>query len=41
MSQKIFRNEELIFKAVIKVAFLKDKKPTRIPGDILEIFKGL
>jgi len=41
MSQNIFRDDKLIFKAIIKVAYLKDRKPSKIPLDILDIFKGL
>ncbi|RXK07846.1 YbgC/FadM family acyl-CoA thioesterase [Halarcobacter bivalviorum] len=35
---EIFRKEELIFTAKVKLAYLKDYKPTKIPKEILEIF---
>ncbi len=41
MSQNIYRDDKLIFKAIVKVAYLKDGKPSKIPMDILEIFKGI
>lgn len=36
---KIFRGEELLFTAKIKVAYLKNYKPCKIPEEILGIFK--
>lgn len=36
---KIFRGEELLFTAKIKVAYLKNYKPSKIPKEILEIFQ--
>ena len=39
MYQEIFRNEELLFKATFKLAFLKDFKPSKIPQEFFEIFK--
>ncbi len=41
MSQNIYRDDKLIFKAIVKVAYLKDGKPSKIPIDILDIFKGI
>ncbi len=38
---EIFRADELLFTAKIKLAFLKDYKPTKIPKDFLEIFNSL
>ncbi|NQY92592.1 MAG: YbgC/FadM family acyl-CoA thioesterase [Campylobacteraceae bacterium] len=40
MSQNIYRNEDLIFKAIVKVAYLKNGRPSKIPSDMLDIFKG-
>ena len=39
MYQEIFRNDELLFKATFKLAFLKDFKPSKIPLEFFEIFK--
>ena len=39
MYQEIFRNDELLFKATFKLAFLKDLKPSKIPLEFFEIFK--
>jgi len=39
MNQDIYRGEELIFQATVKVAYLKNGKPSKIPLDILEVFK--
>jgi len=41
MTQNIYRNEVLIFQAIVKVAYLKNGKPSKIPADILEIFKDI
>lgn len=38
MNQQIFRNDELIFDMKIKVAYLKNQKPSKIPQNILELF---
>ncbi len=35
---EIFREDELLFTAKIKLAYLKDYKPTKIPKKISEIF---
>lgn len=35
---EIFRGEELLFTAKIKLAYLKNFKPSKIPKEILEIF---
>ena len=35
---EIFRNDELLFTANIKVAYLKDFKPYKIPQNIIDIF---
>ena len=39
MYQEIFRNDELLFKATFKLAFLKDFKPSKITLEFFEIFK--
>ena len=39
MYQEIFRNDELLFKATFKLAFLKNFKPSKIPLEFFEIFK--
>lgn len=36
---EIFRGEELLFTAKIKLAYLKDFKPSKIPKEILKIFE--
>ena len=36
---EIFRDEELLFTAKIKLAYLKNFKPAKIPKEFLEIFK--
>lgn len=36
---EIFREKELIFTAKIKLAYLKNYKPSKIPKEILEIFQ--
>ncbi len=41
MQQDIYRNDELIFQATVKVAYLKNGKPSKIPSEILEIFKKI
>ena len=35
---EIFREEELLFTAKIKLAYLKNLRPSKIPEEILEIF---
>ncbi len=37
LEQKIYRNEELLFKALVTVVFIKNGKPKRIPESYLEI----
>lgn len=37
--QEIKKEEELLFKATIKVAFLKNYKPSKIPTKLIEILK--
>lgn len=39
MTQEVYRGEELIFCAIVKVAYLKNGRPSKIPADILDIFK--
>ncbi len=41
MTQDIFRENELIFQATVKVAYLKNGKPSKIPLDIINIFKDM
>ena len=36
---EIFRDEELLFTAKIKLAYLKNYKPSKIPKEIFEIFE--
>jgi len=38
MYQEIFRDNELLFKATFKLAFLKNYKPSKIPKELFEIF---
>jgi len=38
---EIFRDDELLFTAKIKLAFLKNYKPTKISKEILEIFNTI
>lgn len=38
MYQEVFRNDELLFKATFKLAFLKNYKASKIPIELLEIF---
>ncbi len=37
---ELFRDDELLFTAKIKLAYLKNFKPSKIPNNILEIFKS-
>ena len=39
MTQDVFRGDELIFRAIVKVAYLKNGRPSKIPADVLDIFK--
>lgn len=39
MYQEVFRDEELLFKATIKLAFLKNFKPSKIPLEFFDIFE--
>jgi len=39
MTQDIYRADELIFQAVVKLAYVKNGKPSKIPADILEVFR--
>jgi len=38
MKQDIFKNNELIFTCLIKLAYLKEGKATKIPSEILNLF---
>ncbi len=35
---EIFREKELLFSAKIKLVYLKNSKPSKIPSEIIEIF---
>ena len=39
MAQEIYKDDVLLFKAVLTVAFIKNQKPSRIPQEILNVFK--
>ena len=41
INQHIFRNEELLFEAVVKVVYLKDRKPSKIPTNIIDMFEKI
>ena len=38
--QSIFRDDELLFEATIKIAFLIDKKPAPLDAKLVEFFKN-
>ncbi|MGP1562120.1 MAG: YbgC/FadM family acyl-CoA thioesterase [Helicobacteraceae bacterium] len=40
LRQEIFRNGELIFSADLKLAFIKENKPAKIPAQMMEFLKG-
>jgi acyl-CoA thioester hydrolase len=35
---KIFKDDDLFFSSNVKLVYLKDSKPSRIPNSILEVF---
>mgnify|MGYP003571693885 CR=1 FL=1 len=37
--QEIFRDEELLFSMNVKVAYLKEGKPSKIPASLFDVFK--
>ena len=39
ITQDIFRDNVLIFQAIVKVVYLKNGKPAKIPVELLEVFK--
>jgi len=39
ISQEILRGDEVLFKATVLVAFLKDMKPSRIPQELYSLFE--
>ena len=41
MSQEIYKDEELLFTAKIKLAYLKDFKPAKIPQNLLDFFTNV
>ena len=40
MKQEIYRDDEIIFEAKFKLAFLKFGKPSNIPQNIFEILEN-
>ena len=38
MEQKIYRDDELLFEASFKLAYLKDYKPCKIPKELFDVF---
>lgn len=38
MRQEIFRDDEKLFSADVRLAFVRNEKPTRIPKDVAKIF---
>lgn len=40
MKQEIYRDDEIIFEAKFKLAFLKFGKPSKIPQNIFEILEN-
>ena len=40
LNQEIFKDEKLLFSMKVKVAYLKDGKPSKIPNDMFEVFKN-
>jgi len=40
MKQEIYREEELIFEAIFKLAFLKNGKPSKIPEKTINILES-
>ena len=36
--QEIFRGDEKLFSMNVKVAYLKDKRPSKIPEELFEVF---
>ena len=39
MEQDIYRDNELLFKATFKLAYLKNFKPSKIPNELFDIFE--
>jgi len=39
LRQKVFRGDELLFEATVKLAFISGGKPSKIPQDIKDIFE--
>lgn len=37
--QEIYKAEEKLFSMKVKVAYLKDKKPAKIPAELFELFE--
>lgn len=40
MFQEIYRESELLFSAKVKLAYLKDFRPSKIPQNLMEFFKN-
>lgn len=41
MYQEIYKDKELLFTAKVKLAYLKDYKPTKIPQNLLNFFTNV
>ncbi len=39
MKQDVYRDGELLFTGLFKLAYLNDFKPARIPKELFEVFK--
>ena len=40
LHQEIIRDEKVIFEMNVKVVYLKNKKPSKIPDEMFEVFKN-
>ena len=40
LHQEIIRDEKVIFEMNVKVVYLKNKKPSKIPNEMFEVFKN-
>jgi acyl-CoA thioester hydrolase len=40
LHQEIIRDEKVIFEMDVKVVYLKNKKPSKIPDEMFEVFKN-
>ncbi len=41
MYQEIYKDEELLFTAKVKLAYLKDYKPSKIPQNLFSFFTNV